>query len=489
MLMKPKTSYNNFITLCLFLSIILINTTISQTKEVGHNKFANGFYAVGANQPVVEYLNELSSPVPDELEQVTVEVFFDLLPTKMRFSLPCYPAMVTENNIHFSNGWTETYDPKASSSCEILWDREAKYSRMWIESQNPARIIVRFRSAIADPNGYIAHSYIPSGSPYGKGDWTDEWYYIYPDGTHTRYVRIYTGLAERSFTVTDETFGDLPPVREIPPFVVHEFQEDFVFGVNGHFPEDDISTEAVTFIRLNGERKTYSYKPYPKDFSDFLNAPIKVINLKSKYRPFTISLPYGLENETYPPEGELPHKFQTWLKDPVKGGYSSSLGHSLNWWHFKRSDNKLEQIYLSGMTNLSDPADELIKLAESWLTYPRMKISGFEFSYTNPIYDPTQKAYVVSKSEFPSDQIKFSLGGYLSADGESEFPVSIVNPVFIIKNWGDSKASLRVNGNKLNTMKDYRIGYEETDSGTDLVLWVNFSSDKETFFQINKINE
>jgi hypothetical protein len=31
-----------------------------------------------------------------------------LVPTIMRFSLPCYPALVTENNIHYSNGWTET---------------------------------------------------------------------------------------------------------------------------------------------------------------------------------------------------------------------------------------------------------------------------------------------------------------------------------------------------------------------------------------------
>ena len=120
----------------------------------------------------LKYLDEVSSPVPDELEKVAVEVFFDQLPTKMRFCLPCYPCVVTENDIHFSNGWTETYDPKASSSCEILWDREAKYARMWIESQNPARIIVRFRAAIADPDGYICHSYIPSDSPYGKGDWT-----------------------------------------------------------------------------------------------------------------------------------------------------------------------------------------------------------------------------------------------------------------------------------------------------------------------------
>lgn len=478
-----STIKNSWLTiLILFLTVgILKPQTIDKVEPMNTS---SGFFAIGPTQPVVEYLNNVSSPVPDELKNVAVEVFFDLLPTKMRFSLPCYPAVVTENNIHFSNGWTETYDPKASSSCEILWDRESKYARMWIESQNPARIIVRVRAAIADPNGYIAHSYIPSGSPYGKGDWTDEWYYIYPDGTYTRYARIYTGLAEQSLVVTDQQFNGEPAIREIPPNVVHEFQEDFVFGVNGHFPEDDISVDAVTFIRLNGESKTYTYKPYPKDFNECLNAPIKIVNLKSEYRPFTISLPYGLENETYPPEGELPHTFQTWLKDPIKGGYSSSLGHSLNWWHYMRSDNKLEQIYLSGMTNSSDPADELIDLAKSWIAYPRMNYKGRQFSYTDPVYDPAQKAYIFSKSDFPSDQIKFSLSGYISADDELEFPVFIVNPVFIVKEWGFVKAKVYVNEIPLKEVQDYRIGYEKTDTGTNLVVWLKYKSNEESFFEI-----
>jgi hypothetical protein len=150
---------------------------------------ADSFYATGVTEPIVQYM-EPGFKVPREVSKIACEVYFDLVPTKMRFSLPCYPCLVTENNIHYSSGWTETYDPRASSSCEILWDKHARTARMWIESQNPARIIVRFRAAIADPDGYVGHSHIPSGSPYGAGDWTDEWYYIYPDGMHTRHVRI-----------------------------------------------------------------------------------------------------------------------------------------------------------------------------------------------------------------------------------------------------------------------------------------------------------
>jgi hypothetical protein len=430
------------------------------------------FYAAGTSGPEVKYLEEPSSEVPRELRRVTVEVHFDLVPTMMRFSMPCYPCMVTENNIHFSNGWTETYDPKASSSCEILWDKQARYARMWIESQNPARVVVRFRAAIADPDGRIAHNDIPSGSPYGKGDWADEWYYIYPDGTHTRHVRIYTGLAGQSLLVTDETFGGIQPVREIPPSVVHEFQEDFIFGLRGHMPLDDIEVAPITLIMMDGRSKTISYKPYPKDFGAFLEANIKVVNLKSQYRPFTICLPYGVENEPYPPEGELEHVFQTWARRGGNG-YSTSLGHTLNWWHYRRTENILEQVYLSGMTKTKDPKKELLGLAQSWIRPPQVKMSGLEPKYKIQIYDPAQRAYVLDCPD-GSKKLEFTLAE--AAEGDKE--VFIENPAFVIKGWGNEGAEVTLDGKKLAVGKEYRIGHEKADGKTNLVVWLNQRSRK-----------
>ncbi len=476
-----------FKTLLIGIFPLLINSNYAQDPGAAGIK---KFYAAGTDKPQVKYLENPVSPVPEELSKVAVEVYFDLVPTMMRFSMPCYPSMVTVNGIHFSNGWTETYDPKATSSCEILWDREAKYSRMWIESQNPARIVVRFRAAIADPRGYIAHSYIPSGSPYGKGDWTDERYYIYPDGMHTRHVRIYTGLAGQSLTVTDETFKDIPPVREIPPNVVHEFQEDFVFGLKGRLPEDDIDVNAVTFINLDGSSKTFSYRPYPHGFGEFIKAPIKLINLKSEYKPYTIFIPHGVENETYPPEGELPHIFQTWLKGKDgKGGYSASLGHTLNWWHYKRTENILEQVYLSGMTNSDNPEEDLTMLAKSWLVYPRLLMDGVELSYTETIYDPAQRAYIIPRKYIKDGEIEFKIGfPYFEKDAHP-VPVSIVNPAFVVKDWGNSGVKVEVNGKPADPMYDLRTGYEKTESGTDLILWLNLKSDVAVSFKLAAVNK
>jgi hypothetical protein len=474
-----RTLYLRFA--CLPLLLLASSTILMAQESKGAE---SGFRAIGPDSPVVEYLENPSHELPDELERVAVEVFFDRQPTRMCFSMPCYPSQVTENNIHYSNGWTETYDPKASSSCEILWDREARTARMWIESQTPARIVVRFRAAIADPDGYVGHSDIPSGSPYGRGDWTDEWYYIYPDATHTRHVRIYTGLAGQSLPVTDQLFNGEAPMREIPPMVVHEFHEMFVFGKNGHLPGDDIALDAVHLTKLSGETKRFSYKPYPKDFGDFTMAPIMLINLKSEYKPFTIFQPYGLENQLYPLEGEAPHVFQTWPSNPGDGGYSVSLGHALNWWHFRRTEMILEQVYLSGMTAEEDPTDYLVDLANSWIRFPRLFQKGKELTYIPSYYDPAQKAYILPKEGKGAEKVSFSLG-FPGSFGDDNHPaVHIVNPVFIVEDWGNSPVKLKMNGRTLVRGKDFEAGYEKDGDRTRLVLWLDLQSDEEANFTL-----
>lgn len=123
------------------------------------------FNAVGPAEPV---------KLPPR-EKAAVKVTFELLPTRMEFDLPAFPCMVTENNIKYSNFWAETYEPRiGGGSFEPLFDRRNRYARMWIERQSDARIVVRVRGALCNTEEQIAHADIPSGSPYGKGDWVDE---------------------------------------------------------------------------------------------------------------------------------------------------------------------------------------------------------------------------------------------------------------------------------------------------------------------------
>ena len=100
-----------------------------------------------------------------------------------------------------------------------------------------------------------------------------------------------------------------------------------------------------------------------------------LINLKAQYKPFTIGMPYGVRVQPYMPEGPLPHVFQTWGYSPRRG-YTAALGHMLNYWHYRRTDNTLEQVYLHGMTNAKDPVKELVPLAWSWVAAPRLQMDG-----------------------------------------------------------------------------------------------------------------
>jgi len=448
-----------FVVLC---SMVSLSAVLAESKT---DSKPREFKAVGPTEPVKMGRREIA-----------VEVYFDLVPTSLRFMLPSFPSMVTENGIVYSNFWAETYEPRiGGGSFEPLFDRQNRYARMWIEHQSDARIVVRVRGALCNTQEQIAHTDIPSGSPYGKGDWVDEWFYIYPDGTHIRHVKIYTGLAPRS-----RPFG----FDREPPEVVHEFMESAVLGAPGHKPTDDIDIEALTLIKMvgehcevlipGGESGKISYKPYPKGFGEFRDANIMVVNIKSRFKPFTIGLPYGVRIQPYMPEDDLPYVFQTWGYSPNRG-YSSALGHIINFWHYRRTDNTLEQVYLQGLTDKKDPAKELVPLAWSWIAPPKLRMEGLKLDYKTFTYDQSQKAYVLSCKDGKPSELEFDL----EVDEEFyDIGQSIINPAIVIKGWGKAPVALEIDGKPINRGKKFRVGYEDAEDGTNLVLWLKLKSTK-----------
>ena len=422
-----------------------------------------------------------SSPVKMEPhQQGVVEVRFDLLPTSMRFNAPAYPCLVTENGIPYSNGFAETYDPRVDpnakeTSFEPGFDDDNLYSRMWIESQNDARIVVRVRGALVSDEGkHIAHADIPSGSPYGKGDWVDEWYYIYPDGVHTRHVKIYTGLAARSLPFGSD--------RE-PPRAIHEFMEAMVLGTMGRKPQDDIENDAVTLIRTvgdysediipGGKAKSFSFKPYPRDFGEFSSANILVVNLKSRFKPFTVAMPHGVRTQPYKRDNPLVEGFQVWGPGENRS-YTVPFGHMINYGHYRKTEQSLEQVYLSGMIESKDPKMELVPLAWSWIVPPKVSLELDEPSCTKRFYDPTQKAYVFDWKP-TSDELSFDL---LADPDYFGVPSTIVNPALIVRGWGNGVPALEIDDKLAKPGDQFRFGHETSDGGTNLVLWLNLKSEE-----------
>jgi hypothetical protein len=455
------------------LTALLCAAFVSQACGEGA---AGEFKAVGPREPV------RLPPWTD----AAVEVFFESQPTSRRFNMPAYPGMVTENGIQFVVFGAETYDPRVGpKSFEPQQDRDNIYNRFWIESENEARIVVRFRGALkGDGVDEIAHTDIPSGSPYGKGDWVDEWYYIYPDGTHTRHMRVYTGLAQQA-----KPFG----YYRRPPSVIYEFMEAAVWGLAGHLPTDDVDVKALTLVRLvggysenmlhEGESKTINFVPYPKDFGDFRDSHIMIINLKSQYRPFVIGMPWGARTQPYVVSWKVKRTLVAWdlreeENDP-RDFFCTELGHILHYSYYRKTENTLEQVYLNGMTNADDPVKHVVPLAWSWIAAPRLSVEGMEPSYNVIPYDPAQRAYVVPREGRGPVELEFKLGRF-----SYEAPLHIVNPAFVVKDWGESDVSVKVNGKRIERGKDYKAGYEETPTGIDLVLWVRMKSTETTRFSI-----
>ena len=174
------------------------------------------------------------------------------------------------------------------------------------------------------------------------------------------------------------------------------------------------------------------------------------------------------------PEDDLPHVFQTW-------GNTSALGHILNFWHYRRTDNTLEQIYLQGMTDAEDQAAELVPLATSWIIPPKLRMEGLKPDYTVETYDPAQKAYVLQcKTKGPSE-IEFELEAMEDFDGVAR---PIVNPAIVMKDWGEAGVEVKIDGKPIERGKDFRVGYEETNTGKDLILWFRMTSTKPTRFTL-----
>jgi hypothetical protein len=122
---------------------------------------------------------------------------------------------------------------------------------------------------------------------------------------------------------------------------------------------------------------------------------------------------------------------------------------------------------LHGMTD--KPAAELVPLAKSWLYAPWMQLKSG--AYRSRGYDQTQRAYLLAcKERGKPSKLELKL-----ASSERS---PVVNPAFVIEDWGGAGVSLKVNGEKMNRGKDFRFGHRRTLESNDLIVWFRTESTK-----------
>ena len=427
-----------------------------------------------------------------------VVVTFDTMPTKVSFDLPGHIKLYTENGIPYINGATETYlEGFAEGQSYESWnDKENQYSRMWIESQNDARIVVRHRCALVN-KGRIAHAKDKKVAPYGPGNWVDEWYTFHPDGTHVRRVKSYNAKARQSSCH-----------KRGKGFFFYELEGMYLWwgqSPRGTMASDHLEDGVITLVFNDGRSKTIDFTPYPMNaktgrgmaeaYGKFRHANISVINTKSKYRPWRIGRPsepggdfWGqtLLLTPYRPVHKLVQLVPCFPPRTTRqSGYSvAGLGQVIYSDFWKLTDTSMSEIWLNGFIDASrDPAGELSELARSWWSAPKAVLVTRNGAVAYG-YDIGARAYLLDVKS-----VKSAKSAHVALAASPKSPV--VNPTFLINNWGSKKADLKINGKAVPRGSDFRMGHYRTldlEDGREwkdvLIVWAKVSSTKPMRFSI-----
>ncbi|MHC4482141.1 MAG: LamG domain-containing protein [Planctomycetota bacterium] len=366
--------------------------------------------------------------------------------------------LVTENGKWVGDQSAET---GAIAGCaEHMSDKHCRFAHVRVIENHDARVVVHWRYALCD----VLYNIADVDRDTGWGAWADEYYYIYPDGIAVRNFFVH-GIG--GFSVTEPTVLNNP----------------------GEKAEDNVSLDAVTLANMAGQVRTYSWQTWPGDpnsggrfRNEIPRANICIVNLKSRYKPSYIYeprsriTPYGWQPEVRP---EYSH-FPTWNHWPVSqapsdGRYalapdrvSSSAITSPRVPEPRTYPGSITRTgrFIMGLSD--EPIENLIMVAHSWLQPPELKIISGGFSSEG--YSRDQRAYILTKQAPKEANLEFEL-----AAGKKS---PVLNPAFVIKNWGQAGAALRINGKKIERDKKFRTGLQHTLEGTDLIVWIKTESTK-----------
>lgn len=377
-------------------------------------------------------------------------------------------GMVTGNGIWIGDQSFESHTVSDGHhlTAEHMNDKHNMHSSIAIVENTPARVVLHWRYGLVDVIGRFSNP-----DPLTDwGDWADEYFYIYPDGTAVRFGTIHGTASHYSFT---------EPTILLEP---------------GKKAEDYVSLQAATIANPQGESRTYSWAnsfpqfPFP---NQPINANLALINLKSIYKPFYIyPSGTGLGPYGWAPELRSTYShFPTWNHWPVNqipsdGRFALFPDHFSSAAVMSPETHLVElpgplptkgTYFLFGLTN--QPISALAALDRSWVHPPDITVVKGSFTAT---YDPSQRAYILTRLPLARIEEKTSLELTLSASEGSP----VVNPAFVIKGWGDRQTEIRIDGSRLPKEK-IREGFVRQLETTDLILWIQYQSTHKFQLTIN----
>lgn len=362
------------------------------------------------------------------------------------------PAMVTENGIWMTDQSVEFF---GTGECyETMGDKQCRYSHVRIIENTPARAVIHWRYALSS----ISHR-IWAETETRSGDWVDEYWTAWPDGVVVRKQVLWSEFRNPGG---------------------YQFQETIFFNQPGVRPQDNVEYEAITFMDMAGNKASYSWEQgAPKKFEGPEFKPIEMVNMKSKYKPFSIHHSERVTGpfrfgwikgySTFPcwnhwPVSQIPSDGRKAVA-PDKPSHSSLTAVNGNRQKLERcEDGSVRVRSMMGMT--TNTIESLLPLARSWNKPPEVNNPSAGYDYAG--YDQYQRAYLFRKQKGSNQPLEFELSGTESSP--------IVNIPIVIKNWGLSSAAVEINGEKAAAGGGYSVGNVSAADGDDLIIWIPLKS-------------
>lgn len=365
------------------------------------------------------------------------------------------PAIVSENNIWMTDQSLEDY---GWGQCfEAMGDKQCRYSHVRIIESTPARCIIHWRYALAGIHNQIMHE-----DETGWGDWTDEYWTIYPDGVGIRQQVLHSDYFDKD---------------------VYQFQETILFNQPGTKPQDNLEMEAIQFADMDGKTASYTWEHgAPDNFPEPRHQPIQLINIKAQYRPFSIFQPERFTKpfkfgwvegySTFPcwnhwPVSQIKSDGRN-ATSPDKPSHTSLTEISGKDQLVERGENNtIIARQMIGMT--TGPISSLLPLARSWNYPPAIRVSGNGFDYKG--YNVYQRAYQLSRNETGDNASPLDL----TVDANEASPIQ--NLALEITGWNNPDApAVSMDGKPLVIGNGYQWGYIPGLASNKLVIWIPLAS-------------
>ena len=365
--------------------------------------------------------------------------------------------MVTENNHWMSDQSVEIFceEPPGGrpSLSEHMSDKEARFSHVRVLENTDARVVMHWRYAVAD----LFYQ------PCRPTDFVDEYHTIYPDGVLIRHVVYWTGVAD--------------------------YQDMQAFSNPGLTPLDVVNLQALSVADIDGRTADLTWSLPAGVPSLPFEASIEMLNFRSRWKVFA-----GFQGAGPKPWGgreQSPNAADPfagpWNHWPVSrmvsdGRFAVDGDGRVN--HFALAASNAAHLgtgsALYGFSE-QDPSTQdistVIPVVRAWRRSPTV----------SSVTGGTSDGYNIDQREY-----NFTLRGSslsFSLDGSGDRP--IMNPCFVIKDWGSNQqAVLEVNGSTIAPGSGFRQGViRDTDGIQTLVVFVNYSATSVTDFRIQRLSE